>query len=101
MIIREEDVRSARLILFVDRILESRGSATMDRQAAALPAELKRVLDERHDRLWLKSEEERAILVHLADALDAWDMLWEAGRGHVPCSMCLHVLSLVTCLAIP
>lgn len=91
MIIREEDVRSARLILFVDRILESRGSATMDRQAAALPAELKRVLDERHDRLWLKSEEERAILVHLADALDAWDMLWEAGRDCV--SIYLYSLS--------
>ncbi|MCB1170028.1 MAG: SpoIIE family protein phosphatase [Leptospiraceae bacterium] len=91
MLIREEDVRSARLILFVDRILENRGSASLDRSVAGLSPELQRTFHERHDRLWLRSEEERAILVHLADALDAWDLLWEAGRDCV--SIYLYSLS--------
>ncbi|MBI40296.1 MAG: hypothetical protein CMF59_11900 [Leptospiraceae bacterium] len=91
MQIQEEDVRSARLILFVDRILESRGSATMERQVATLAPELKEVLESRHDRLWVRSDEERAILVQLADSLDAWDLLWEAGRDCV--SIYLYSLS--------
>ncbi|MCB1139494.1 MAG: SpoIIE family protein phosphatase [Leptospiraceae bacterium] len=91
MLIREEDVRSARLILFVDRILENRGSASLDRSAASLSPELQRTFHERHDRLWLRSEEERAIVVHLANALDAWDLLWEAGRDCV--SIYLYSLS--------
>lgn len=88
---REEDVRSARLILFVDRILENRGSSSLERQAAGLPDDLKETLNQRHDRLWLASSQERAILVHLADSLDAWDMLWEAGRDCV--SIYLYSLS--------
>lgn len=91
MNIRDQDVRSARLILFIDRILENRGSPALDRQVVNLSEDLKKVLDERHDRLWLRSEEERAILVHLADSLDAWDLIWEAGRDCV--SIYLYSLS--------
>lgn len=91
MKLREDDVRTARLILLVDQLLDDGAGHRLESLIHSLPAGLRELYRQRHEKLWTGSAPERQLVSAIAEGLHAYSQLRQAGRNCV--SVFLYSLS--------